>query len=165
MLSWLSSFPHSARFAAVSCRGGPGSASAVTAGQACSHGQALCVLLAVFHSPLPVLSIRSIRSAASAGELRQLSMGRGALAFTPENFGRWCCARSSPTTNDWACAWESCWRLPGDCFQMMCESPLIVPIPLHRSRHRQRGFNQAEQLAAGLVRALRRQRGYCCSAG
>lgn len=40
----------------------------------------------------------------------------------------------------------------------MCESPLIVPIPLHRSRHRQRGFNQAEQLAAGLVRALRRQR-------
>lgn len=41
----------------------------------------------------------------------------------------------------------------------MCESPLIVPIPLHRSRRRERGFNQAEQLAFGLVRALRRQQG------
>ena len=33
--------------------------------------------------------------------------------------------------------------------------PLIVPVPLHPSRQRERGFNQAELLAAGLVRGLR----------
>ena len=38
-------------------------------------------------------------------------------------------------------------------------SPLIVPVPLHRSRRRERGFNQSELLAAGLGRALRRQSG------
>ena len=31
---------------------------------------------------------------------------------------------------------------------------LIVPVPLHPSRRRERGFNQSELLAAGLVRAL-----------
>lgn len=36
-------------------------------------------------------------------------------------------------------------------------SPLIVPVPLHPSRQRERGFNQSEHLAAGLVRALRSQ--------
>ena len=35
--------------------------------------------------------------------------------------------------------------------------PLIVPVPLHPSRRRERGFNQSELLAAGLVRALRRR--------
>jgi ComF family protein len=39
------------------------------------------------------------------------------------------------------------------------DSPLIVPVPLHPSRRRERGFNQSELLAAGLVRALRRQNG------
>jgi ComF family protein len=38
----------------------------------------------------------------------------------------------------------------------------VVPVPLHRWRHRQRGFNQADDLARGLgipvVRALRRVR-------
>ena len=38
-------------------------------------------------------------------------------------------------------------------------SPLIVPVPLHPSRRRERGFNQSELLAAGLVRALRMQSG------
>lgn len=32
---------------------------------------------------------------------------------------------------------------------------LLVPVPLHPSRQRQRGFNQAELLAQGLARALR----------
>jgi len=35
---------------------------------------------------------------------------------------------------------------------------LIVPVPLHRSRRRERGFNQAELLARGMMRCLRRQR-------
>ena len=34
------------------------------------------------------------------------------------------------------------------------ESPVVVPVPLHVSRQRQRGFNQAESLAAGLRRTL-----------
>ena len=34
------------------------------------------------------------------------------------------------------------------------EAPLIVPVPLHSSRRRERGFNQAELLARGLARAL-----------
>jgi len=34
------------------------------------------------------------------------------------------------------------------------EAPLIVPVPLHRSRRRERGFNQAELLARGLADAL-----------
>ncbi len=38
-------------------------------------------------------------------------------------------------------------------------APLIVPVPLHPSRRRERGFNQSELLAAGLVRALKRQSG------
>ena len=39
------------------------------------------------------------------------------------------------------------------------DSPLIVPVPLHPSRRRERGFNQSDLLAAGLVRALVRQSG------
>jgi ComF family protein len=31
---------------------------------------------------------------------------------------------------------------------------LIIPVPLHRSRQRQRGFNQAELIAAGLGRPV-----------
>ena len=36
-------------------------------------------------------------------------------------------------------------------------SPLIVPVPLHPSRRRERGFNQSELLARGLVRELGRR--------
>ena len=32
---------------------------------------------------------------------------------------------------------------------------VLIPVPLHRTRQRERGFNQAETLARGLVRALR----------
>lgn len=39
------------------------------------------------------------------------------------------------------------------------DPPLIVPVPLHPSRRRERGFNQSELLAAGLVRALGRRSG------
>jgi ComF family protein len=35
------------------------------------------------------------------------------------------------------------------------ERPLVVPVPLHRSRERERGFNQAEFLARGFCRAFR----------
>lgn len=31
--------------------------------------------------------------------------------------------------------------------RLMCESPLVIPIPLHENRQRDRGFNQAELLA------------------
>jgi ComF family protein len=37
------------------------------------------------------------------------------------------------------------------------DSALVAPVPLHPSRSRQRGFNQAEVLARGLVRKLRRE--------
>jgi ComF family protein len=43
--------------------------------------------------------------------------------------------------------------------QMAAEAPgelLVVPVPLHRSRHAQRGFNQARLLAAGALTVLRR---------
>ena len=33
-------------------------------------------------------------------------------------------------------------------------TPVIIPVPLHPSRRRERGFNQAEMLARGLVKAL-----------
>jgi len=36
---------------------------------------------------------------------------------------------------------------------------VLVPVPLHRSRQRERGFNQAELLARGLARALKRSAG------
>jgi ComF family protein len=38
------------------------------------------------------------------------------------------------------------------------DSPLIVPVPLHPSRRRERGFNQSEVLAGGLVRQLAKRR-------
>jgi len=37
------------------------------------------------------------------------------------------------------------------------DSALVAPVPLHFLRRRQRGFNQAELLARGLVRALHRE--------
>jgi ComF family protein len=37
------------------------------------------------------------------------------------------------------------------------ESDIVVPVPLHASRRRERGFNQAELLAEGLVRRLRKE--------
>jgi ComF family protein len=35
------------------------------------------------------------------------------------------------------------------------ERPIVAPVPLHRTRQRERGFNQAEVIARGLTRALR----------
>jgi len=37
------------------------------------------------------------------------------------------------------------------------DSAIVAPVPLHPSRRRQRGFNQAELLARGLVRKLRKE--------
>lgn len=39
------------------------------------------------------------------------------------------------------------------------ECPALVPIPLHASRQKERGFNQAELLARGLGRELEKRRG------
>lgn len=36
------------------------------------------------------------------------------------------------------------------------ELPVVIPVPLHSSRQRERGFNQAESLALGLRRGLAR---------
>jgi ComF family protein len=45
---------------------------------------------------------------------------------------------------------------------LLADADIVVPVPLHRRRLRQRGFNQADDLARGLgrpiVRALRRSR-------
>jgi ComF family protein len=38
------------------------------------------------------------------------------------------------------------------------ESAIVAPVPLHASRRRERGFNQAELLAKGLVRSLRKEK-------
>ena len=50
-------------------------------------------------------------------------------------------------------------RCGGD---VLCDADLVVPVPLHRRRQRERGFNQAEDLARGLAlpiqRVLRRAR-------
>ncbi len=43
-------------------------------------------------------------------------------------------------------------KLAGDAPQAM----LVVPVPLHRSKHAQRGFNQARVLAGHALAALRR---------
>jgi len=48
--------------------------------------------------------------------------------------------------------WNSVKELPA------LTSPVFVPVPLHVSRRRERGFNQAELLASGLLDALRRGR-------
>ncbi len=37
-------------------------------------------------------------------------------------------------------------------------APVILPIPLHPSRRRERGYNQSELLATGLMRTLKRHR-------
>ncbi len=46
--------------------------------------------------------------------------------------------------------------------EVLAGADLVIPVPLHRRRHRERGFNQAADLARGLglpvVRALRRTR-------
>jgi ComF family protein len=45
---------------------------------------------------------------------------------------------------------------------LLVDADVVVPVPLHRRRHRARGFNQAEELARGLghrvALALRRRR-------
>lgn len=37
------------------------------------------------------------------------------------------------------------------------ERPVVIPVPLHSARKRDRGFNQAEALAQGLARRLKRE--------
>jgi ComF family protein len=49
-----------------------------------------------------------------------------------------------------AAAWEAAGEL---------DDPLVVPVPLHRSRKRERGFDQAELLSLGLTRKLREEAG------
>lgn len=39
--------------------------------------------------------------------------------------------------------------------EILPDSPLIIPVPLHRSRERERGYNQAELLARGLCAKLK----------
>jgi ComF family protein len=39
--------------------------------------------------------------------------------------------------------------------------PVLVPVPLHAARQRERGFNQSELLARGLARAVGRKSGAC----
>lgn len=39
------------------------------------------------------------------------------------------------------------------------DSPIIVPVPLHPTRKRARGYNQADLLAEGLVREVRKKSG------
>lgn len=43
--------------------------------------------------------------------------------------------------------------------EIVNHSPLIVPVPLHRSRKRERGYNQAELLAQGLRLELKKSMG------
>jgi len=49
--------------------------------------------------------------------------------------------------------------LLGRAFEALPEpdSAIVTPVPLHPSRRRQRGFDQAELLARGLVRRLRKE--------
>jgi len=51
------------------------------------------------------------------------------------------------------------WRRVVPPEMVAAEPPLILPVPLHPSRRRQRGFDQAELVARGLVRGLRRESG------
>jgi ComF family protein len=39
------------------------------------------------------------------------------------------------------------------------DAGLIIPVPLHRSRERERGYNQAELLAQGLLHAIKKRGG------
>ncbi len=49
--------------------------------------------------------------------------------------------------------WDSLMEVSGD------KHAVILPVPLHPARRRERGFNQAELLARGLRQQLRRSRG------
>src|SRR5262249_5440304 len=51
-------------------------------------------------------------------------------------------------------AWRSVEKTIGEK-ALSAEAPLLVPVPLHSSRKRERGFNQAEVLAGGLAERLR----------
>ncbi len=51
-----------------------------------------------------------------------------------------------------ASAWHSAEEFMGD------NQPVVVPVPLHPTRERERGFNQAELLAWGMVRRVNRER-------
>lgn len=48
-----------------------------------------------------------------------------------------------------ACLW------PAVSSRLPQEQPLLIPVPLHPARQRERGFNQAELLARGLRAAIR----------
>ena len=52
-----------------------------------------------------------------------------------------------------ACAWEGIEEAGAG------EAAVLVPVPLHSSRQRERGFNQAELLAHGLSAALAKSQG------
>ena len=52
-----------------------------------------------------------------------------------------------------ACAWEGIEEAGAG------EAAMLVPVPLHSSRQRERGFNQAELLAHGLSTALAKSQG------
>ncbi|HCN05342.1 MAG TPA: hypothetical protein DIS79_06950 [Bacteroidetes bacterium] len=38
-----------------------------------------------------------------------------------------------------------------DCIPLQAESPIIIPIPIHAARRRERGYNQAEAISKGLA--------------
>lgn len=46
-----------------------------------------------------------------------------------------------------------------DVNSLFGEAGLIIPVPLHCSRERERGYNQAELLAQGLLRAIKEREG------
>ena len=79
------------------------------------------------------------------------TMGPFARSCTPSSTTD--AARSQP---GWA---PACATAAAD---LLADADLVVPVPLHRSRRRRRGFNQARELAAQLgvpmVDALRRTR-------
>ena len=52
--------------------------------------------------------------------------------------------------------WVECWPAPSRNFCPACgdATPLIVPVPLHKSKRSERGFNQAELIARAAVKRL-----------
>ncbi|MFI5454604.1 MAG: ComF family protein [Isosphaerales bacterium] len=105
---------------------------------------------------LPVGPYADLREGCSV--CRGRSMGfDAALAFGPyDQEIRDLCLRLKHERNAWLAPWLSSLlvearksalgRLPSDAW--------IVPVPLHRWRYWQRGYNQAEALAHGLARRL-----------
>ena len=46
-------------------------------------------------------------------------------------------------------------RMWGEKLKPFCEADVIIPVPLHRKRERERGFNQAMEIAKGINEVLR----------